>query len=112
MAERTLNSFYKQGNFYREQRNRSRLRLEYRRDSSCTNALPFQPRETLFERPKREIEPNQHDDSLSDNGDTPFHCDSDEVGCIAAPATCLRELTDLFNYLTLHQLIVSCGTVN
>ena len=94
MAERTPNSFYKQENFYREQRNRSRPSLEYRCDSSCTNALLFQPRETLFERPEREIEPNQHDDSLSDNGDTPFHCDSDEVGCVAAPATYLRELTD------------------
>ena len=29
MAGRTPNSFYKQGNFYREQRNRSRQRLEY-----------------------------------------------------------------------------------
>ena len=56
--------------------------------------MPFQPRETRFERPEREIEPNQHDDSFSDNGDTPFHCDSDEVGCVAVPATYLRELTD------------------
>ena len=24
----------------------------------------------------------------------PFHCDSDELGCIAAPATGLRELSD------------------
>ena len=54
----------------------------------------FQPRETLFERPEREIESNQHDDSLSYNGDTPFHCDSDELGCVAAPATGLRELSD------------------
>ena len=94
MAGRTPNSFYNQGNLYREQRNRSRQRLGYRRDSSCSTALPFQPRETLFERPEREIESNQHDDSLSDNGDTPFHCDSDELGCVAAPATGLRELSN------------------
>ena len=56
MVGRTPNSFYKHGNLYREQRNRSCQRLQYRRDSSCSTALPFQPRETLFERPEREIE--------------------------------------------------------
>ena len=78
--------FYKQGNLYREQRNRSRQRPKYRHDSSCTTALPFQPRKTLFEIPKREIKSNQDNDSLSDHGDTPFHCDSDELSCVGAPA--------------------------
>ena len=96
MAGRTTNSFYKQGNLYREQRNRSRQRLEYRHRYTIygTGALPLKPREILFERPERGIESNQHDYSLSYNDDTPFHCDSDELGCVAAPATGLRELSD------------------
>ena len=55
MAGRTTNSFYKQGNLYREQRNRSRQRHEYRHRYTIygTGALPLKPRETLFERPER-----------------------------------------------------------